>query len=91
MSRDDLLLTNMRIMQSVTEQVIKYLAGLHLSGGLESARCYGPTCSASQRIPEGARGRDGWHFGHGAVPNFLGAGAWGFGDERAGVCAWRSR
>ena len=37
MSRDDLLLTNMRIMQSVTEQVVKYLAEQHPSGGLESS------------------------------------------------------
>ena len=37
MSRDDLLLTNMRIVRSVTEQVGGVLAGLHYCGGVESA------------------------------------------------------
>ena len=91
MSRDDLLLTNMRIVQSVTEQVVEYSPGciiVVVSNPLDAM------VQLAQKVSGFPKERvvgDGGYLGYGAVPNVLGAGAGGVGDECAGVCFRRAR
>ncbi len=61
MTRDDLVLTNMKIVQSVTEQVVKYSPNCIIVMVVQPAGCHGATGTQSEQVS--ANPRD-WYVRH---------------------------
>ena len=92
MSRDDLLQVNYKIMQAVTEQVVKYSPNCDHRAGRQPARRDVPGRLSAERLPARARRRHGRRARLGAHAHVHRDGAGRFGGEHPRVRArWPRR
>ena len=91
MSRDDLLQINYKIMQSVTEQIVRHSPNTHHRPGRQPARRDVPGGLPPQQVPARAGDRHGGRARFGAHAHVHRDGAERVGRERARVRARRPR